>query len=97
MKSAFTHDTQFVLFQYSRVALPGCLKYTYCVYSKCCFTKSILLLLSVLPSLVSVVDFAIVIYIVAINTVNPIFLKLLYVSDMETHQNLKSINFGEKR
>ena len=34
---------------------------------------------------------------IAINTVNPFFLTLLYVSDMETHQNLKSINFAEKR
>ena len=42
-------------------------------------------------------DFAIVIYIVAINTVNPIFLTLLYFSDMETHQNLKSFNFDEQR
>ena len=34
---------------------------------------------------------------IAMNTVNPIFLTLLYFSDMETRQNLKSINFDEQR
>ena len=29
-------------------------------------------------------------------TANPIFLTVLYFSDLETHQNLTSINFGEQ-
>ena len=32
-----------------------------------------------------------------VNTVHHIFLTILYFSDLETHQNLTSINFGEQR
>ena len=31
------------------------------------------------------------------HVLNPIFIKVLYYSDLETHQNLTSINFGDQR